>query len=771
MEPDRKKPAATPRRPAAFASLACVAAAVLCGASASAGERPDETDYLFRVSLPANAVDVFLPAREIGTREEAAAYLDWARRTHVGSKGEIRAVWDDEPVDVSLPKNSNLRTNLLAFVRDGDSAVDPSGFNAFTVTNADAATGAFQLVLVGGLAPNGTRATIDPRVCLTNVWVLPRRELFARWDREAPTNAAGVRAEIAALRDSGLFRLSVGRGKAWEAAVDAYVRGNRDLRPKIRFWNRSGVPVLLSFDGGPAEPIGSGRSFEPDLSVADDRTSFPWRARRADLDSATDADYKWEEGDIDWNASSTEDVAKTFFAPPGTLKPKPHFVLPRGAVPRGLDAAQVRAFVRYAGQNEAEVELMQSGGSLLLSAVPHRRLESLRLSGPEGWKDGSLFPESSANLAYGETGVLILKTPMQPPPVQWQSVVFTNGFANEVEFSIMRDKKVIFTTNIFGKASIPLKFDPEYPSREATDLFVSCLAQSDKGKAPWKQELTICRGTDRKIVNIQLDYKGSQFRNGEIPAAKPSSRASETILPSSEKHVWPTEQDVDRLKKYLEGDPFKVVMTEGSRPGDKVAKAKETLSDWQAFWMNAQPARDVETIFRAVVAHIASCPKGCSSCRTARMRPDLNKENLLPKEEAFLVLGSWDVDKQRRFCRECAEKNGWKYDWDDFEDDRQGWIDFVSKQADRPGEKATENLKAFWTGENENGKAFANLYRSVERGTLPDRRFDGILLLPTFEDRRRELFRIVMTSGPDHKSDAEVKGWTQKLDQCAGVTQ
>ena len=105
-----------------------------------------------------------------------------------------------------------------------------------------------------------------------------------------------------------------------------------------------------------------------------------------------------------------------------------------------------------------------------------------------------------------------------------------------------------------------------------------------------------------------------------------------------------------------------------------------------------------EKTLRSVVAHIAVCPKGCDRCMASRAKTIPDNDGLLPKEEAFLALGGWHVERQGRFCRESAEENHWKYDWDDFEDDRQGWIAFVSKQSDRPGEKATENLKSFWTG-------------------------------------------------------------------------
>ena len=770
MEPDRKKPAAAPHRLADFVSLACVAAAVLCGASASAAERPDETDYLFRVSLPANAVDVFLPAREIGTREEAAAYLDWARRTHAGSKGEIRAVWDDEPVDVALPKNSNLRTNLLAFVRDGDSAVDPSGFNAFTVTNADAATGAFQLVLAGGREPDGTRAPLDPRVCLTNVWVLPRRELFARWDREAPTNAAGVRAEIAALRDSGLFRLSVGRGKAWETAVDAYVRGNRDLRPKIRFWNRSGVPVLLSFDGKDVVRVSPDDSFDFVPPAEDARTSFPWRARRADLESATDADYKWDEGDIAWSAAATEDAAKTFFDPPGRLKAEPYFDLPREAVPDELGDGRAKAFARYAGEEEVAVELERSGGTLRFKARPHRKLESLRISGPSGWKDGTLRPKGLAELAYGDTGELVLESPMQPPPKPWPAVEFRNRFVDPVRLEIAAGGSVHVTTNVYVGAPVRIDFDRVLSGSGEKAVVLRCTARAGRAKATWERKLDLRRGGAEETFEIEME-KASVPKPPIAATRKATVEATANVEPTASPadHPWPRSKEVAALWNFLHRTDVRVVTTEGTRPVGSLKETKRTLANWQSFW-SFSLSLDEKTL-RSVVAHIAVCPKGCDRCMASRAKTIPDNDGLLPKEEAFLALGGWHVERQGRFCRESAEENHWKYDWDDFEDDRQGWIAFVSKQSDRPGEKATENLKSFWTGENENGRAFANLYRSVELGTLPDRRFDGILRLPTFEERRRELFRQVMAGGESPRSTAEVEGWIQKLDESAGVTQ
>lgn len=761
MEPDRKKPAAAPRRPAALASLACVAAAVLCGAPAPAAERPDETDYLFRVSLPANAVDVFLPSREIGTREEAAAYLDWARRTHAGSKGEIRAVWDDEPVGVSVQRNPNLRTNLLAFVRDGDSAVDPSGLNAFTVTNADAATGAFRLVLAGG---RDSRDPLDPRVCLTNVWVLPRSELFARWDREAATNAAGVRAEIAALRESGLFRLSVGRGKAWETAVDDYVRRNRDLLPKIRFRNGSGVPVLLSFDGGDVRrlPPDGISDFVP--SAEDGRRSFPWRARRADPESATDADYKWDEGDIAWSAAATEDAAKTFFDPPGRLKAEPYFDLPRDAVPDELGDDRAKAFARYAGEREAAVALERSGGTLRLKARPHRRLESLRIVGPSGWKEGILGPKGPAELAYGDTGELVLESPMRPPPKPWPTVAFRNGFADPVVLEIAGAGSVHVTTNVYFGAPVRVDFDRLLSGAGEKEAVLRCTARAGRAKAPWSRELVLRRGGANESLDIEMEMAAAPR-----PAASPTVRAGAApVSANPADHPWP-KAGINKLRDYLDGDAVKFI-TKGNRDGSIAAKTREVLARWQAFW--GSPSSPEEKTLRAVVAHIAACPNGCDKCAADRMRTLHGNDRLPPKEEAFLVLGGWSVERQRDFCRRCADEKNWRYDWVDFEEiDRPAWVGFLESKTKNPDAAAADKLRDFWTGNGYGGEVFARLYRAVELGVFPDRRFDGIRFLPTFEERRRELFRLVMTGGESPRSRAEVEGWIEKLDESAGVTQ
>lgn len=328
---------------------------------------PGPDTYLFRASIPDNGMVVFLPESEIESKEDAAAYLDWARKTYPVQASRLRAVWASEKVD--LPAAWPAEAALL---KEEDSAVDSSGSIAFKVAEP-LKNGKFKL----RLANRPAKGEASPHLCLTNVWVLPREQLLERWKNDLETRPdegrVEVKAQIEALRSSGRFNLS--GGEAWRTAIEDFRTNYPALWPRVRFENRTGVPVEIRYQFE-TNTISPGDTWSVAVKEPPADGSVNWLARAASDPALLPTDYEWSSNSIPWSHSASSDPMHFFETPPGTVKPMPTLQLKlsvdkqKPSVPFPM-LAGLRATVYYKDGNPETIQAFETNGCPCVEVRPH----------------------------------------------------------------------------------------------------------------------------------------------------------------------------------------------------------------------------------------------------------------------------------------------------------------------------------------------------------------------------------------------------------------
>lgn len=171
--------------------------------------------HLFRVVVPDRGAVVFLPTAEIASPQDASAYLAWVRKTPALAGFSLRAVWDTDEVRLRVPQKSDA-----ALLREGDTAVDPSGLVGFTVAKTPGPDAEFVELK---LAKRPEPGEADPLLlCLTNAWVLSFGDLANRWHDEIGAGRPEVvREQAEALRG----RFARPGGESWRTNVTDFVTG------------------------------------------------------------------------------------------------------------------------------------------------------------------------------------------------------------------------------------------------------------------------------------------------------------------------------------------------------------------------------------------------------------------------------------------------------------------------------------------------------------------------------------------------------------------
>ena len=348
--------------------------ALLAGPWCVGAEAPGPETHLFRAELPNREMAVFLPERDISSPEDAAAYLRWARETHPAWAGRIRAVWTSDPV--ALPVHWQ---NEAAFLREGDSAVDSAGAIRFRVAGLPE-NGRFRV----RLETDPAAGTATPKLCLTNIWVLSRDDLFARWRKALADNPdtapAEVRGQIEVLTTSG--RYARRGGAIWEAAVEDFRTNTPALWPRIRFENRTDVAVVVVCQGATITiPPSAART----VIVKDPANEIPWVARLIPLPPFVAEDYEWTTNSLPWRRSASSDSVHVFDTPPGVLKPPPTIDLKFEGFGQPIPS-DLRVSIRYKDGKEETITAYVTNGVPRIQVRPRVAMSAILFACDANWR-------------------------------------------------------------------------------------------------------------------------------------------------------------------------------------------------------------------------------------------------------------------------------------------------------------------------------------------------------------------------------------------------
>ena len=165
---------------------ACPFSAILplAAAVSSLGAGPDT--HLFEARVPDGNTVVFLPAADVESPDDAAAWLRWAGESLPGGRKSLRAVWDEETVELEL-----FGMAAAGLLHAGDDAVDPAGRVRFVLAETPQ-PGAVSVRVKLDSLPGAGAATPDA-MCLTNVWIFSGRWAGPSRDARLPRLARGHR--------------------------------------------------------------------------------------------------------------------------------------------------------------------------------------------------------------------------------------------------------------------------------------------------------------------------------------------------------------------------------------------------------------------------------------------------------------------------------------------------------------------------------------------------------------------------------------------------
>ena len=389
---------------------ACPFSAILLLAAAvsSLGAGPDT--HLFEARVPDGNTVVFLPAADVESPDDAAAWLRWAGESLPGGRKSLRAVWDEETVELEL-----FGMAAAGLLHAGDDAVDPAGRVRFVLAETPQ-PGAVSVRVKLDSLPGAGAATPDA-MCLTNVWILSRDTFFdhcqASVDAGRPLDA---RRTIAGLLDAGPVHPATPGYQGWREAIDLFCRANRGVEAAFRVRNGGEDPLRFRIGDGDVVDIAPGRT--RDMRPDPDATAVDWTAWSEPV-RADDDDYVPQKGRRSW-VRFGDDVELTFDGRVGRLKDDPLLRLPEGAVPDGEEPEALVVYADDPGRAVPPKAVSHGGGRLAVSVEPRRAVSSVRLRA-DGWKNAEFRPAGGAPVAArrGEEAALD-GSPMEkavvPPP-------------------------------------------------------------------------------------------------------------------------------------------------------------------------------------------------------------------------------------------------------------------------------------------------------------------------------------------------------------------
>jgi len=353
---------------------------VAFGAASADESPPGPENYLFKARISDNGMVVFLPEAEIWSREDAAEYLRWARETYPAHSSRIVAKWASEDVDLAV-----LRSADAALLKAGDAAIDFGGKVSFSVVGP-AENGKFRL----HLASLPAFGEADPGLCLTNVWVLSRNGLLERWRKALAADPDGAPAEVKKEIEtvSGGGRYGREGGEIWRATVEDFSTNTPALWPRVRFENRTSLPVSMRCLQA-KNTIAPGGEWR--VAVKDPPTDgeVKFFARHVPVAPYQEEDYGWATNSLAWSRTAPADAVHVFNEPPGTLLPPPYLILRikgmEGEMPPGLAVA-----VDYKGGStetiKASMRTINGKSEPVVEIKPHVPVTALALMA-DGYED------------------------------------------------------------------------------------------------------------------------------------------------------------------------------------------------------------------------------------------------------------------------------------------------------------------------------------------------------------------------------------------------
>ena len=640
------------------------------------------SDWLFPVSVknranasPSNGRQllVLLPSADILSKEGLEQYLAWCMETHKSFKGGVFSCWDVDDIEFREQTNANLAEKMSSFLRRGDSASDPSGVLSLVVTDVPEDGGAtFKLGLAEPLAPG----TATPALCLTNLWVLSRKELFDRWGKAIASGKNDeVFDEIARLAKSGRYRLAGGR--AWEKAVQEFRKSHSSLRPSIVFRNESEKTICIVVENMKMAPNispGESKRFQP----SGESRRIAWKVRPADDPDLGDKDYDWASGSAYWDS---EEIENSIVRLSPTAVGGKRETWPMITVTNSFNAA-VRLRMEYENNTTNPPVVLNPFSQYRITPHPHKMSDDDEMK--------MVFIAESDKAAAPWRREIIIRRGHEPLPLR-----------------IALEEKV-------KKPALP----PSQPQKAP-----------EQTKPMLQPQQTTATGQKKPAPQPQPPQP-------QKAAARPAP--TRPVVPGGRVVDWP--KSIGKLTSYFLQPPVLDVTSGKKKEGNDF----DRLAKWQRFWETGS-TDELEQIFRDAVAHVAGCPKGCTACKEQR-HGRLGKAKD-PKEEVFWAIGSWEPVKQREFCDALVEKVLYKAE--DLVEDPYYWWRFCTEKMDDPAHSAKEELSRFWHGLGDRGKEFGRLYCNVELGNPNFERYhEAIAYLPTFEERREKLFKMVLLEEP-----------------------
>jgi len=708
-------------RPAA----AAIAAALLAvSAAAETASRPGSAAPLLEATAPGGEIIVFVPSGSangrflVSTTNDAAAYRRWAEESRPGKGIALR--WDSEPFEMDVADRT-----LLAWIREGDEGTDPAGrFRYAVVSNPVPATGRVALLLKNPPAPKD----FAPDCCASNVWLLSRDTLFARWEECAKQQggAADVRRAFRSLDRR------FGSSPEWRAAADDFAAKMPDLRAAVRFRNEKDSAVRIRIDGTPPKTLAAGETWPWTAPAGFRPGPVSWEARDIGDGRSSDDDWTWSPtAEIAGFDPMGEDVDVPLSGPYGSLKPLPFLEFADGDLPDGA----VRAELQYADGGREPVQVVARNGRPAVECEPGRRIRQcvVRL---DGWTDGVFAPEGGIDtiardrsLKLKPVGALMKRN--LPPWRDGAVRIAWNGHEGKVRLRVEAGKVPIVDEMLPpGTENVPIPLSGRLDGSPVseTDVVVSWWSGAE-----------------------QLGEERVSVRRGAVPDEVT------VVLPAPAPKVeWPTQAEVAAVRRWFSA-PDQCSEIKGGKPIEYYAKLKQKGAREQALsnfivskraqlrLLGFRPADEssdsallrVEETFDRMVASLAG------------RRTENGRSGSLPASaEAFKLLlpdGKDYLDYVA--CPSKAEFEGFVKTW---------WKDECRPALSGRNDsfEALSAAKARWNGvcgarRRSNSLFFAEAYVHVLccNGCSACHSFhDGMLAEKTFENRRRALFTALMLS-------------------------
>ena len=722
---------------------ALAAAALLAAGFPARGAGPDT--HLFEARVPDGKTVVFLPAADIESRDDAAAWLRWAGESLPGGRGKLRAAWDEETIELEL-----FGMAAPGLLHEGDDAVDPAGRVRFVLAETPAPGAEHVRVRLAAL-PGSDEATPDT-MCLTNVWILSRERFFDRCREAADAGRIlDARKAVANLLDSGPVHPGTPGFDAWRAAIDDFCSEMPGLEARVVFLNR-GDNRLRVRTGGRILDIPPGK--QDVAKPPSNATEVKWEAWSEPVRGSED-DYEPEPGTHSWSRFG-DDVTVPFDRVVGHRKGNPRLFLPDGAIPPEAKAAGVEAVVNYeASGRPVPAELKWEGSRAYVEIEPRNAVKSVRLSA-SGWRDAAFHPADGIVIRQrGETAELKgspMRRDVKPWPEAIPVAIVWNGFVGPA---------VLRADGLPGISEQTL--DPARPEY-SLPIAAALAAESDETAAK-PVSLKVVYGASATTIHTNV-----VVRRGERPAVVRFELPRTEVRPSvdtSKVPRWPTQTQIKAARAWLSSrhpEAPGLLMLAESDDKEVRDRAVTLLRALQGFWPVPALENEHTRTLRALTAHLAVCP-GCHE------HPSVGD----PKQEAFRELG-WQPDDQSSFCRDTIrydKRFQWPWDRDMLMSLFAGYWKKECRAALDPGDSGRGAAldKAFkrWRGvnakknEQSDHEPFIRAYRHIE--TCPGCGFCSpfrgrIAKAPDFEARRAALFRGLVQAEnamSDREVDAIVK--------------